>query len=132
MLRKRFLGLKLQEEIGPKEKVTVGLLPTDLSWSVAGMERSEPSLVPEWLKGAGGGGGATHHSQPPIHQGIFRLLLVTHQIFFKWFYLQMVKRLVSLKSWSVVASLVPLQRNVEPIDKVSKFLSCKRCREGSV
>lgn len=68
MLRKRFLGLKLQEEIGPKEKVTVGLLPTDLSWSVAGMERSEPSLVPEWLKGAGGGGGATHHSQPPIHQ----------------------------------------------------------------
>ncbi|CAM6092249.1 unnamed protein product [Calypogeia fissa] len=32
------------------------------------MERSEPSLVPEWLKGAGGGGGAAHHSQPPIHQ----------------------------------------------------------------
>ncbi|KAG6547450.1 hypothetical protein Mapa_010898 [Marchantia paleacea] len=32
------------------------------------MERSEPSLVPEWLKGAGGGGGATHHSQPPNHQ----------------------------------------------------------------
>lgn len=62
--------------IGLKEKVTVGLLPTDLSWSVAGMERSEPSLVPEWLKGAGGGGGAAHHSQPPIHQGsyISRLL----------------------------------------------------------
>ncbi|KAL2649956.1 hypothetical protein R1flu_018084 [Riccia fluitans] len=56
------------EEIGPKEKVTIGLLPTDLSWSVAGMERSEPSLVPEWLKGAGVGGGATHHSQPPVHQ----------------------------------------------------------------
>jgi hypothetical protein len=48
----------------------VGLLPTDLSWSVAGMDRSEPSLVPEWLKGAGGGGGAAHHSQPPIHQGL--------------------------------------------------------------
>lgn len=60
-----------QEEIGAKEKVTVGLLPADLSWSVAGMERSEPSLVPEWLKGAGGGvGGASHHLPTSSnHQG---------------------------------------------------------------
>ncbi len=56
------------------EKVRVVFLPADLSWSVAGMDRSEPSLVPEWLKGAGGGaggaGGASHHVQPSsVHQG---------------------------------------------------------------
>ena len=54
----------------------MGLLPADLSWSVAGMERNEPSLVPEWLKGAtsGGVGGATHYSQAPSsHHGDFLL-----------------------------------------------------------
>lgn len=62
--------------------MTVGILPADLSWSVAGMERSEPSLVPQWLKGAGSGGvggvggvgGASHYSQAPSnHQGDFEL-----------------------------------------------------------
>lgn len=48
------------------------------------MDRSEPALVPEWLKSSGSvtGGGSTNHqfSSSSLHSGNFHLLTFTYSM----------------------------------------------------
>jgi hypothetical protein len=69
------------EVFAVEKKDRLGIPPADLlSWSVARMDRREPSLVPEWLKGASGTAGATHHVQPSVvHQDESGALLSSWQ-----------------------------------------------------